>query len=229
MSLLTKLDFQWEIDSLLKLLDTVEWDSKDRCDLNRPTGHWLYDSYEVREEWRNTEFERLLSAIPYPIGEARLMRLQPGTCYCAHADIDDRYHLNLISSEQSYLIDLTDQQLYKLNTDGYLYKMDAGRVHTAVNWGSVSRVQLVIRIPLSRYDDLEFVRKTIVFKNPTFNFRYIFDSEISPLLNRAVKEQKLGFFNPQSETKIELYLDKNLFNDILGILKNLNKEIEVYD
>lgn len=229
MSLLTKLGFQWDIGPLVSLLDSVEWDSKDRCDLNAPTGHWLYDPYEIRQEWKDTEFGTLLSAIPFPIGEARLMRLKPGTCYCAHADIDDRYHLNLISSEQSYLVDLTDQQMFRLIPDGYLYRMDAGRVHTAVNWGSVPRVQLVIRIPLVRYDSSEFVRKTLVFKNPAFNFRYVFDSEISPLLNRAAKDGKLGFFNPQSETRIEFHMGRDLFDRVLSILNDLHKEIEVYD
>lgn len=229
MSLLTKLDFSWNIDSLLSLLPYVTWDDKNRCDLNQPTGHWLYDPYEIKKEWRDTEFGNLLSALPFRIGEARLMRLPPGTCYCAHADIDDRYHLNLVSSEQSYLIDLSNNEMFKLETDGFFYRMDASRVHTAVNWGSKDRVQLVIRIPLSRCDGDDFVKRTVLIKNPPYNFRYIFDSEISPILNRAVKDNMLGMFNPINETKIDFYIDRTVFENMISILSHLHKEIEIYD
>lgn len=211
------------------MLPYVVWDEKNRCDLNRPTGHWLYDPYEIKEEYCDTEFGQLLSTLPFEIGEARLMKLPPGTCYCAHADIDDRYHLNLVSSEQSYLIDLSNNEMVKLETDGFFYKMDAGVVHTAVNWGSVDRVQLVIRIPLERCEGSDFVRRTVLIKNPPYNFRYVFDSEISPFLNRAVKNKKLGMFNPVNETKIEFYMDRSTFGEMISILGTLHKEIEIYD
>lgn len=229
MSLLTRLDFSWDIEQLLKILPDIAWDDKNRCDLNRPTGHWLYDPYELKEEYKSTAFGELLSSLPFEIGEARLMNLSPGTCYCAHADIDDRYHLNLISSEQSYLIDLTNHEMFKLETDGFFYRMDAGRVHTAVNWGSTDRVQLVIRIPLERCDGDDFVRRTVLIKNPPYNFRYVFDSEISPFLNRAVKDKKLGWFNPINETKIEFFMDRSMFEKMISTLSSLHKEIEIYD
>ena len=144
MSLLTKLDFSWNIESLLGLLPYVIWDDKNRCDLNQPTGHWLYDPYEVKKEWRDTEFGKLLSVLPFEIGEARLMRLSAGACYCAHADIDDRYHLN-ITGDNSILINLENYEIFKMFKDGIWYEMDAGIIHSAVNFGQEDRYQLVVR------------------------------------------------------------------------------------
>jgi hypothetical protein len=46
--------------------------------------------------------------------------------YTSHADIDDRWHLSL-TAEQSYLIDLDNMQMHKIDIDGYWYDMDAGK------------------------------------------------------------------------------------------------------
>lgn len=222
--MLTELSYHYDVDKLLPLLNTVIWDSKNRCDLNTPTGHWLYDSYQIAEPWKGTEFERLLESIPEPIGEARLMKLTPGTCYSSHADIDDRLHLNLVSNDQSYLIDLDNHKMHQLHTDNKFYRMDAGRLHIAANFGSTDRIQLVIRVPLKRFEDPTFVKRKIKFTNPTFNLRYVLDNHVSTFLNRAIKQRKVGFFNPLSETEIQFVIDPEIMHQLTEKLKSLNIE-----
>lgn len=222
--MLTELNFYYDISKLLPLLDTVTWDSKNRCDLNRPTGHWLYDPYQIVDCWKATEFEKLLNSIPEPIGEARLMKLTPGTCYPSHADADDRLHLNLLSNDQSYLIDLDNHVMHQLYTDNKFYRMDAGRQHVAANFGSTDRIQLVIRVPLIRIKDSRFVERNIKFTNPDFNLRYVLDNHISTFLNRAIKKQQVGFFNPLSEVEIQFIIDPVIMNQLTDKLKRLNIE-----
>lgn len=228
-SFLTEIQFNHDISGALSLLPDVRWDSKNRHQLNRPTGHWLYDPYVIANEWRNTEFERLLESIPMPIGEARLMKLSFGECYSAHADVDDRLHINLVSNDQSYLIDLNESKMYQLNTDGKLYRMNGGKIHTAVNFGSTDRIQLVIRIPLKRYTQKDFVTKTIEFLDPAFNLRYILDNHISSYINWAIKNKEIGYFNPISETKIEFHLAPDCLQKLIYKIKQVHDRIEIYD
>jgi hypothetical protein len=220
---------RYHLEPLILLLDQVSWDNKNRCDLNEPVGHWLYDPYKIKDCWKNTAFEKLLLEFPFPVGETRLMKLSPGDSYCAHADIDDRYHLNLTSNDQSYLIDLEEKQFHQLTPDGCLYKMNAGKVHTACNFGSTDRIQLVIRVPLVRHTGNNYITKIIKFKNPVFNFRYMFDNKISTYLNQLSKEKYLGFFNPISETELEIHIDKEKFQELINKISNIHREIEIYD
>lgn len=219
----------FDIEPLVRELGTVTWDHKDRCDINQPTGHWLYDPYEIKDKWEGSAFDDFLQKLSFPVGEVRLMKLGPGTSYRSHADIDDRYHLNLVTNDQSYLIDLENKKMHKINNDGVLYRMDAGRIHTACNFGSTDRIQLVIRIPLERNTGEEYFTKILKFKNLPFNFRYIFDNEISTFLNKLTKDKSLGFFNPKSDTELEIHIEKNAFDLLMSKLKKLQCEIEIYD
>lgn len=222
--MISELNFQYDVNKLLPLLNSVIWDSKNRCDLNRPTGHWLYDPYQIIESWKGTEFERLLGSISEPIGEARLMKLTPGTCYRSHADADDRLHLNLTSNDQSYLIDLDNHVMHQLFTDNKFYRMDAGKLHTAANFGSTDRIQLVIRILLTKFESPNFVKRILKFTNPSFNLRYVLDNHISAFLNNAVKQQQIGFFNPLSAVEIEFVIDPATMSLLTDKLKTLNIE-----
>lgn len=228
-SFLVETDFRYNIESLLPLLPKVQWDEKNRCQLNRPTGHWLYDPYIIVDEWKNTEFENLLKSFPFEIGEARLMKLSPGEGYSAHADIDDRLHINLISNEHSYLIDLDESKMYPLLTDGKLYLMNGGKVHTAVNFGSTDRIQLVIRVLLKKYTHKEFITKKIKFQNPVFNLRYILDNNISSFINRSIKNGDIGYFNPINETLIEFNINPLVLDSLVEKIKKVHKWIEIHD
>lgn len=152
--------------------------------LNQPTGNFFYDPWQIKSEFQNTIWHELLNMLPGPIGEARLIRLLPGTNYWAHADIDDRWHLSLVN-KNSFLVDLTTEQLHKTNL-GSWYTMDAGCLHSAVNFGGGDRIQLVVRQLLTAGTFDNAVSITIPVPDVP-DARYQFDQIYSPWLNRANK------------------------------------------
>jgi len=226
---LKKLKFQTNLDELIPLLDQVKWDETGRCRLNNPIGHWLYDPYTISNEWKDTAFHYFLDSIPYKIGEARLMKLEPGKCYMAHADVDNRYHLNLISNDQCYLIDLNTSTMHPIITDGILYEMDGSVIHTAVNFGAHPRVQLVIRVPLSRYHNVTHIAKKITVNNPPFDLRYKIDQTVSAIIGREIKQGNVSFFDPVSATELYLQLNPATFEFIYRELKKMELDFEVID
>jgi len=214
-----------DLGPLLSELTSVNWDDKNRANINRPTGHWLHDPYVINDEWKGTAFEQLLSNLPWPIGEARLMRLEPGTCYRSHADIDDRYHLNLTSNQYCHLIDLEEQRMYRLVPDGKFYKMNAGKIHTAVNFGSTPRIQLVIRVPIDRIDSPSMIKIKIKGTDVPHDFRYQFDQHISPVISKLIKEKKIGWVDPRSETEMDLKIEQDEVKEFLDYIGSLNLKI----
>ncbi len=112
--------------------------------INQPTGNFFYDSWILKDEYKGTVWETLYDSLPVIKGEARIIILDPGHCYQTHADIDDRYHLNILG-DNSYLINLVQETMYPLSQDGIWYDMDASFLHTATNFGRKARVQLVVR------------------------------------------------------------------------------------
>lgn len=175
--MLTKTEHRFDapinLDSSFSLLKTT---------VNQPTGNFFYDPWVIKPEFENTMLDRVLAALPRPIGEARLINLEPGTTYMAHADIDDRWHYT-IQSQEGYLIDLSNKQMFLLETDGYWYEMDAGRIHVAANFGSINRLQLVVRKLLINTPITSLVKVTISPNKDLYDFRYRFDNVISPWLN----------------------------------------------
>ncbi len=155
--------------------------------LNYPTGEFFYDRWEIKDEYRGTIWDTVLNHLPSNKGEARLIRLIPGTCYMSHADIDDRWHLSLVGN-RSYLIDLDEDKMHKLDNDGCWYTMDAGCIHSAVNFGDIDRVQLVVRqlLPVKMLQNPVNVK--IESNNDRHDYRYMFDELVSPWLNRRSKQ-----------------------------------------
>lgn len=147
--------------------------------LNKPTGDFFYDPWEILPEYKGTVFEELLEPLK-DIGEARIIKQESGSCYFAHSDIDNRYHLN-ISGDQAALIDLHNNIMYPLESDGKYYLMDAGRNHSAANFGQYPRYQLVVRCLLTRS---HWVEDKVEIVAGGENPRFVFDKYISPLLNQ---------------------------------------------
>jgi hypothetical protein len=167
--------------------------------INQPTGNFFYDPWEIKEAYKNTMWAELLSTLPTSHGEARIIVMKPGTTYMAHSDIDDRWHLNL-QGEESYLIDLDNLDMHKLEKDGHWYSMDAGKKHVASNFGSVDRVQLVVRQLLTKTDETDLVRVTITPRNETHDYRFQFDKYVSPWLNKTNKQGLMTDFNNDGTT-----------------------------
>lgn len=184
--------------------------------LNEPTGDFFYDPWIIKDEYKNTVWEQLYNSLPTNKGEARLIKLEPGTSYLAHADMDNRWHFN-IQAKQSYLIDLKDGIMHNIKPDQYWYYMDAGKYHTAANFGNIDRIQLVVRELFKHRQLYNPVTLKIKLKEHTHDYRYEFDRIISPWLNRANKLGCINNFKYINE-EVEFELENELLKELKDIL-----------
>lgn len=190
-----------------------------RTTFNQPHNSFFYDQWSIKDEFRGSIWEILLNTLSVPHGEARLIVLQPGETYLAHADIDDRYHLS-ITGNHSFLIDINKEKMYPCVVDGNWYEMDAGKIHTAANYGEIARAQLVVRKLLKRGKFLNSVHVSISPTQHLNDYRYRFDHQISPWLNAMNNSKKLDNFKFYGN-KVEFDLDNSCAEE----LKNFNPDI----
>lgn len=190
--MITQLEYRVP-DSIFQKLSKEIPEFDRRIDLNKQTGNFFYDKWEILDQFKNTVWEEALKCLPFSVGQARLMKLAPGTAYYSHADIDDRLHLN-ITGERSFLVDLDKNELHSVGNNGYWYDMNAGIRHSAVNFGNETRVQLVVRKLFLKNVLKHPVSIKISVEIPKHDYRYIFDDVFSPYLNRLIKEGSVDNF-----------------------------------
>lgn len=197
---------EYSIDTaVLKEAVTQSLHTEFKYTINQPTGDFFYAPWIIKPELKGTVWEDILNSLPVEQGEARVIILKPGTSYYCHADADDRWHLNL-QSEYGYLCDIDNLVMHLLSPDGIWYIMDAGCKHTAANFGHIDRIQLVVRQLLKKNNLKNPIGAKIVLKTNTSDFRYQFDSTVSPWLNRANKEGTINnfkFINNEVSVDIE--------------------------
>jgi len=185
--------------------------------INQPTGDFCYDPWVIKDEYKGTVWEALYNSLPVTKGEARIIILDPAHCYQIHADIDDRYHLNILG-DNSYLIDLVKDTMYPLTQDGIWYDMDASFLHTATNFGRRARVQLVVRKLLKKNKLINPVEITIDAKLDTVDHsRFALDNCVSPWLNLANKNGIINNFS-FSQSQIKFNIEKDHLDDLKNIL-----------
>ena len=206
MHMLVKTQYTVSIDDMPIL-------EKGKHDLTVPSGDFFYDPWVLLEKYKNTVWESIWNSLPIDAGQARIIVMESPSCYTQHADIDDRYHLNL-SGDQDYLIDLDNQQMHKLVKDGVWYTMDAGRLHTAISVGEHIRMQLVVRKLLTRntLKNSVSVKLAAGGSNP----RYRFDNTMSVWLNRASKNKTISNFK-QSEASVYFDVEHSLLEELDNI------------
>ncbi len=179
------------IEQALTQLPTIDF----RLSINKPRGNFFYDGWELKEEFIGTAWEELYNSLPETKGEARIIKLDPRETYASHADVDDRFHLNL-SGKCCYLINLDSNVMCPLECDGVWYSMDARPKHTAVNFGNRIRYQLVVRKPLTRSTKLDLVTVKITSAIADLeDARFEFDNRFSSVLNLANKDNGLNNFS----------------------------------
>ena len=202
--------------------------TSDRTTINRPKKSYFYDEWELKDEFKGTIWEKIYNSLPTKKGEARLITLDRGVNYYSHADIDDRWHLN-ISGEKSYLIDLDNDVMHLIEPDGKWYNMDAGRIHVGANFGSIPRTQLVIRQLLTHNDLYErlHIKVTIPMERVDSDARYRFDYKLSPWLNRANKMALIDNFNFNGINCVEFDVERKLLNKVYEMLPDDDFNIEV--
>lgn len=205
-----------QIEDAVKKIPEINF----RLALNEPSGRFFYDSWVLKKEFTNTVWKDILSDIKEPIGEARLIKMDPGSCYNSHSDIDDRFHLSL-TGENCYLIDLDNEVMYKTEKFGQWYLMDTSVRHTAANFGSIPRVQLVVRNLLKEnvIDNAITVNISPKQDDPTQDSRYVFDNVLSPWLNIGCKQGFISNVNA-AESSITFDVDRFQIKKIESLLKD---------
>jgi hypothetical protein len=198
--MLTKTNYTVSINLLQEALLNLS-DFENKIELNYPTNNFFYDKWLIIPEFKGTVWESILSSLPVSIGEARLIKLKAGRSYYSHADVDDRYHLNIFG-DKSYLVDLDHNIMYPTITDGIWYSMNAGCRHSAVNFSNSERIQLVIRKPLTQGVISNPVDIKIIHTASLTNFRYIFDNIFSPWLNNKNKQGSIRDFKIESTESV---------------------------
>lgn len=214
--MLTKLEYSVPIDLLKEAANNLPSDDF-RFIINNPTGDFFYDPWEIKEDFKDTVWDKILKTLPFDIGEARIITLKYGNCYQSHGDIDDRYHLN-ISAHYSYLVNLDTDTMYKLLTDGIWYEMDASPRHSAVNFGYHNRIQLVVRKLLNRNQLKSPVKINIHYAGNNIDVvRFTFDDILSPWLNRANKDGIINNFK-YKDNKVYFDIDEYAIKDLENVL-----------
>ena len=194
--------------------NTVPLLAKGKHDLTTPTGDFFYDPWELKDEYTGTVWETIWKSLPIDTGQARIIVMESPSCYTQHADIDDRYHLNL-SGDEDYLIDLQNKEMHKLEKDGVWYEMDAGRLHTAISIGEHTRMQLVVRKLLTR--NVLSNPVTVSIAAGGSNPRYNFDNAMSVWLNSASKNKIITNFK-QTETAVYFDIEKDSLEELKFII-----------
>jgi hypothetical protein len=210
--MITKTEFSVDISLIDLALDSIPSDNL-KFSINEPTGRFFYDPWQLKDELKGSVWEKLYNSLPKNLGETRIICLEGGKLYSSHADIDDRYHLNL-SGNSCYLADLDNAEIYPTIRDGIWYEMDAGVRHSAINFSNRYRYQVVARKLLNSVELKDKRSVKIRYSNiDPDDARYYFDDAISPWLNRANKRSVINNFeysNSAVSFEIEEHELKNL-------------------
>jgi hypothetical protein len=209
-------------DLILQQLKSASVDIEFKLPVNVPTGDFFYDPWIIKDEFKETVWDKLLGYLPDNIGEARLIKLEPGQAYRSHADIDDRYHFN-IQGEKSFVLYTELNTIYPQTYSHYWQDMDAGPVHSAVNTGRIDRIQLVVRKLLKQNKLINPVTVKIILVSDATDWRYQFDSVTSTWLNRANKNGTITNFKWDDKC-VMFDIEKELISDLK---KNLTEIFEV--
>jgi hypothetical protein len=185
-----------------------------RLTLNNPTGDFFYDAWEIKAEFKDTVWDKILKVLPGPIGEARLIKLQPGNCYRSHSDIDDRWHL-AISGSKSIFLDLDNDKVFPNHIDLFWYSIDTSFRHSAANVGHDDRIQLVVRKLLKKPVSVGF-KNIIIIADDNVKARYIFDDTISPWLNKECKLGNIDQFQIVNEKQVSFKLAEFKVSELLN-------------
>ena len=219
--MLNKTNYSINPELLQNIIAYIDTES-DRSAINQPTGNFFYDPWEIKPEFRDTIWETIYDSLPKAKGEARIIRLTSGEGYVAHADIDDRFHLNLIGNN-AFLIDLEKEQMIKLQKDGCWYEMDAGIIHTAANFGNETRYQLVVRKLLTRNILENIVKVELTPEIADLDtVRYFFDNNISGWINNGIKQGYVNNFDGNN-ARVSFELEQTYTTILENICKNIAK------
>ena len=94
--------------------------------------------------FKNTYIEEIINSFAFEKGRIRFIKILPPTIMSTHIDPGPRYHLPLVTNEDSGFID-SQKQIHHMPADGHFYKLNASQPHTAFNASKgIERIHLII-------------------------------------------------------------------------------------
>jgi hypothetical protein len=201
--MLTKLNQKFFIQPILEQVKSLS--NFKRLELNGQTGEFFSDPWVVKSEFKNTPLGEVLESLG-DIGQARLLCLESAESYTAHADPDDRIHLSIVTNPYSFLVDISNNQLYHLPADGQLWYMDTSKIHVAANWGARSRIHLNVRILLPKYNES---KPTICIKviEGDYDWKQLAYTPLMQVINKNIKLGHITGYKGISEKEIWVNTD----------------------
>jgi hypothetical protein len=182
---------------------------------NDSKGDRYYREMELFDKYKGTVVERYVKSLNRKLSKVCVIIQEPGDTYPIHADIDDRFHLNL-QSDNAYFIDFKTNISIPIETDRKVYLMNTGGLHSAVNFGLKRRLQIGATISLEYHNLKSPMSVNIHYNGKNKNYDYFYNFYVMPWLNLANKNKLINnYVKPK---------DSNLFVDIeeeqLESLKN---------
>jgi len=106
----------------------------------------IYSEYKyINKVFQDTIWEEIINRLPIKKGRARLQIMKPDSLLTLHRDFEKRYHLAIITDPACLFLDAEENQTYHVPADGYFYKIDTTKLHTAFNASNnCDRLHLVV-------------------------------------------------------------------------------------
>lgn len=103
----------------------------------------------LKEELYNTYFEEILKMFSAKVARTRISTLNPGEAVTAHVDANAKYvlraHIPITTNDESYSYYFENGEEKRIHMKpGFIYILNPGVPHGAINNGTTSRVHLVV-------------------------------------------------------------------------------------
>lgn len=90
-----------------------------------------------------TWWEEFFATLPFKVYRARLLTIQPRTCYSIHTDRTPRIHIAIDTHPQARFIFTNPPQLRYIPADGSVWWVDTTKEHSAMNGSLKPRIHFV--------------------------------------------------------------------------------------
>lgn len=106
------------------------------------------DYIQLNPDLTGSYIDHVLASLPFRPFRARLMALEPKTCYAIHRDSTPRFHIAVTTTPHARFVFTERQRVYHIPDDGHIYFVDTREMHTAFNGGDTLRVHIVFGGPV---------------------------------------------------------------------------------
>ena len=148
--LVKKIDHKIDLDKLVHAIHNIPVDYEDKqisLQMREGSDNQWYEgcgklkSIKGKEEDYNlivpelkgTYIDKMFQALPFKPVRARLMKMNPRSCYSIHRDPCPRYHIAITTNPLAKFIFIDKEKIFHIPADGYLYWVDTCEVHTFIN------------------------------------------------------------------------------------------------